>query len=155
MSLGEVHNINEDDVLCTCGARPSDGVFWGDIVKALPSHSIKIHKKKQDFLFDKGDAYYMETGDSVSEEKYRNTYKKIYKKALEKSGKRIIASSASPERVGILSRDDEIEPIVVHLVRDGRAVTWSYLKKGRDFFSAAMRWFGTNIKIELVKRRTP
>jgi len=152
-SIGEVHTINDKNTVCTCGKHPSEGLFWKELTKTLPDHSIKIHKKKKDFLLSKGNPYYMETGEVINTQKYRELYKSIYRYALEKSGKAVIVSSASLERVEVLADDPEIEPIVVHLVRDGRAVTWSYMKKYGKPFSAMMRWFGANIKAEIVKKR--
>jgi len=63
-----------------------------------------------------------------------------------------VDSSKNPDRVRALLLDPRIEPYVIHLVRDGRANTWSYIKKYKKIFPFLFTWFLKNIKIELLRR---
>jgi hypothetical protein len=50
-------------------------------------------------------------------------------------------------------QSDKIEPIILHVARDGRAVTWSYCKKYKKYFKYIFKWGLENLKIEILKRR--
>jgi len=65
----------------------------------------------------------------------------------------VVDSSKSPDRAELLGKSKNIKPVIVHLVRDGKAVTWSYMRKYKKVLSFMWRWFSSNIKTEIIKRR--
>ena len=53
----------------------------------------------------------------------------------------------------VLSQSRVIEPIALHLARDGRAVTWSYVRKYKANPAYFMIWARKNLKIEVLRAR--
>ena len=79
---------------------------------------------------------------------------KIYKEVFKKSGAEIIVDSSKHlGRIELLVKSKNIKPIIIHLVRDGRAVSWSYIKRGRKALPYMWKWFASSLKIEILKRR--
>jgi hypothetical protein len=77
----------------------------------------------------------------------------LFRRAQEYSGALyVVDSTKDPDRVALLSESTVIKPIIIHIVRDGKAVTWSFIRKYRNIAPQFFRWFFSNVKIELLRR---
>lgn len=125
--------------------------FWDGVFDERP---LGVVRSKLDFVLAR-DSYLHPSGKFVDIPSYRNRVFGMYQKVLDKAEASVIAdSSKNPDFAELLSKDERIEPIFIHLVRDGRAVTWSYMKKypgGYPLF----KWFLANIKVSLLMMRAP
>jgi hypothetical protein len=92
----------------------------------------------------------------------------LYRSIVEVSGKRIIVdSSKHPARALALSLNDDINLKLIHLVRDGRGVLWSYKKRfdkneaggvqsqiePKPTWQIAIQWMAINLFSELAASR--
>ena len=77
-----------------------------------------------------------------------------YRTVLKVTGKSILVdSSAESARVDLLMRSPDIKPLFIFLVRDGRGVTWSYMRKYKRLFPFLFMWATMNLKNEWLLRR--
>jgi hypothetical protein len=67
----------------------------------------------------------------------------------------ILDSSRDINRVEFLAQHPQIDLVIIHLTRDGKAVTWSYMKKYSKFLSYAWNWFAEDLKVEFLKEKIP
>lgn len=128
----------------------------GEKVKELSwLEHFDIYRKKFDYLYGKGKFYTAKTHEPIDLKEYIVAHEHIYMElAKDENCSFIVDSSKNPDRAESLSWSKNIDPYIIHLVRDGRGVTWSYLKKyPHNKFYALTVWFISNIKIELLKRR--
>lgn len=65
----------------------------------------------------------------------------------------IVDSSKSLDALNALSRSPRIELRVIHLVRDGRGVAISFLRRGRNPLAALAAWMSVNALLFLYIRR--
>ena len=65
----------------------------------------------------------------------------------------IVDSSKEVERAELLSTSPDIEPVIIHLVRDNRGSTWTYIKKYKKFFPYFYMWAFSNLKVEILRWR--
>ena len=71
------------------------------------------------------------------------------------TGKKIfVDSSKDPKRLNLLKQSKHLEVQTIHLVRDGRAVINSYVRKYHNFFLCFHRWFATGIWSLYLKTNT-
>ncbi len=153
---GELESFDKE-ILCTCAKKLDKCSFWGNILKKVDLGNLKVRRKKLDFILG-NDKYYIKKAGRQKPLKDLTGWLKnnelIYREILEKSGTEIIVdSSKDPDRAELLAKNNSIELIVIHLVRDGRAVTWSYLKKYSKALPFMLRWFTFNIKVEILRKK--
>jgi hypothetical protein len=121
---------------------------------APPWPRQEVYRTKLSFIFNKGPFLSGSGRKPIDEKKFLDSTVAAYRTVLEREHKEIIVdSSAQTDRADLLSRSPEIEPVYIHLVRDGRAATWSYLRKYKKFVPFFFMWASTNLKIELFLRR--
>jgi len=154
--VGELENFNKE-TLCACGKKPSRCSFWGDILKKVDFENLKIRRRKIDFILNKDKYYIKKTSRRESLKDLIDWLKNnelIYREILEKSRAEIIVdSSKNPDRAELLAKNRSIKLVILHLVRDGRAVAWSYIKKYHKASPYMWKWFASNIKAEILRRR--
>lgn len=146
-----------DGRLCSCGAPISECEYWNKVIDRLrKAHSLPALEIN-----------------SKNREQFENNNYAVMKAILEVSGKRILCDSSKDlHRLTRLLQGDCFDVSIVHIVRDARAVAYSYKKSGMwyksqgllteerrkfyDFDNAAIRWQSTNIScfLECQKRRT-
>lgn len=161
VGVGELENVSSKEeklknLLCACGKKASECSFWSQVLAGIDwPNGLGVYRKKIDFLLDrKNYVFRNKSKDAVLADIYLNLNRQLYKKILEISGKEIVFDSSKyADRLELLLSDKNLDIIILHLVRDGRGVMWSYKKKYGGVFSPIWRWLGRNLKIEIVKRR--
>lgn len=140
VSGGELINafsaVENFDEYCACGRAARNCEFWIDVFENWASGNgkdwqIEITKLKNKYesllstpvlLLSK----LFKTKDYL---RYQTLHKRFYQSIAEVSGKNIIIdSSKNPLRAYVLMDIAGIKPVVIHLIRDGRAVANSLLK---------------------------
>lgn len=154
IGVGEIITLSPNS-LCACGqvARRCD--FWNNIVDRKNDYNLKIYRSKLNFFLNKNIFISpKKPHKEILSNDYINKSEKIFFQILVNTGASVIVdSSKNVNRAELLSQSENIEPVIIHLVRDGRAVTWSYMKKYKKFLPFAWKWAAENLKIEIFKRR--
>jgi len=149
------------ETICSCKKTLMECSFWQKVFKNIPDEfqlsdsKLEIHQKKLDFIFNRKRYFSsVNRAKKIDFEKYLRLNEQIYKNILAVSGKKVIFdSSKDVDRANILSYSDKLELIFLHLVRDGRGVSYSYKIKYSGIISPVFRWALKNLKIEIFKRR--
>lgn len=156
--LTRYHRAMSRGELCTCRKKISQCPFWQKIFQGLTMADLSITRNKIDFLFNRKKYIYFRDGQpkKVDFKKYIETNEKIYQNILDASGQKVIFdSSKSPDRLEALLESQQLDITLLHLVRHGQGVAYSYIKTNRPAFSFMKKWAMTNLKIEIIKRRNP
>jgi hypothetical protein len=123
--------------ICTCGALFTECQFWHPIAERIRARGFD----EDTFLQVSSSA---ETDNEI-----------FISEVLRQSGKSVYAESTkSVPRLEALRRVRSLNVFVVHLIRDGRAIAYSNLLKGRNLYKWAHRWSRQNIAILREKDRT-
>jgi hypothetical protein len=168
VGVGELSNWlfeteKQSKILCTCRRPLSECSFWQKVFKGIPDDfrisdsKLEIYQKKIDFLLNrKKYIFASDKAKKVDLEQYLKLNEKIYENILAFSGKKVIFdSSKDVDRASALLLSQRLEVIFLHLVRDGRGVSYSYKKKYGGIVSPMLRWALKNLKIEILKQRCP
>jgi len=151
--IGELERARPESV-CTCGRSVLVCRIWHDVFGPPPWPRREVYRTKLSFLFDRGPFLSASTRKPVDAKEFVSSTVRIYRTVLEREGKEIIVdSSAQVDYADALSRSPDIEPVFIHLIRDGRGVTWSYIRKYKKLFPFLFLWFTANVKAELFLRR--
>lgn len=139
VGLGEIHAKAFDAFLsqnqmCTCLFRARECHFWKKVSERLRESTGE-------------DPFRLAPVNGGPDSIVRNTVE-LYRAVKEVSSAGILVdSSKRSRRARLLSESGMIEPKVIHLVRDGRGVAYSYLKRGHTFGQAVSQWKETNDSI--------
>lgn len=141
---------------CTCKKKIGQCNFWKPILKKVKTSSgWKVARKKINTLSGRSRFYRVRSQARVPVEEYIKNQEQLYTVVQEESGcKVIVDSSKNAARVALLAKSRIIQPVVIHLIRDGRGVLYSYLKKYKSILPYLWKWVASNIKVELLHRRT-
>jgi hypothetical protein len=102
--------------LCSCGRYFSDCTYWNSILRTL-----KQRVGRDDISINNGDFSNFEINNQL-----------LFEQILNTSGASVICDgSKNPGRLDRLLRSTKVTPMVVHLVRDARAVAYSMYRKGQ------------------------
>lgn len=165
VGVGELYQYglnNRNDLICTCGKKVSECDFWKNVFKDVDlDFHLKVFRPKKDFLFNKDRFFELDEKGKVLHridvQKYLEVNEKIFKNILKYSNKKIVLeSSKDPDRLELLLKSDKLDILLLHLVRDGRAVYCSYKKiyKGiKKPVKGDTRWLFKNLKTEIIKKR--
>jgi hypothetical protein len=154
LGIGEFH-AGRASCVCSCGKPAPECAVWQRALGPLPWREQGIFKKKLDYLFNRG-VYRCAKGAPapVDEAQFITSNLVVFRTLLADRKKTIIVdSSKEVERAEVLSKSPEIEPIVIHMVRDGRGSTWTYIAKYRKILPYFYMWAFSNLKAELLRRR--
>jgi hypothetical protein len=158
--LGECEKAGRKET-CGCGKPFPACRFWGGLFretadgKETMPDTGQVYRGAGDFLRDNGN-YRLENapGDSRATSEYAAAAAALYGYARRRSNAAaLVDSSKNVDRVAFLEAKGIVRPVVVHIVRDGRGVMWSYMKKGRKSLQYLYWWLVSNLKIELLVRR--
>ncbi|MFI9553897.1 sulfotransferase [Nonomuraea endophytica] len=135
------------DGLCGCGRRVRRCPVWSAVLEKA------FGGVRPDVLADMSRLHSMTTrgrnvlaaavpGRSVAApERYHHSLARLYGAVAEVSGCRIVVDTTKPAPYAhILARTPGIELTVVHLVRDPRAVAWSWLRHKADSMAVRPAW---------------
>ena len=163
VGVGEMENMpleinKQQQINCACGQSVAKCKFWSRVLDNVSrNNNLKIYQPKFFFLLNRKKFFSSDKNSKkklISKFAYLALNKQIYQKIKKISGKEIVFdSSKRPDRVELLALDSNFEITIIHLVRDGRGVTYSYYRKYGGFLKSALHWVLTNIKIEIFKRR--
>ncbi len=152
--MGEVAHINaRAGHMCTCGSKRSTCSFWKDVhVPTVPMH---IGRTKWDFIRGVDSYFSVSTREPIVANAYAREHSGFFVQVLRHSGaEMLVDSSKNTHRIELLSRRSTTRPLCIHLIRDSRAVTWSYVRKYRRVLPFLFKWMLFNLKIEIIKRRS-
>jgi len=156
IGLGEIESLDKQPV-CSCGEPVASCRFWKDVMNEQASPCLRLYRRKWDFILDRN-KYLRKTKGSwepvFDMDALKQANFELYTRVLTKSGKQIIADKGY-YRAELLGGDARVRPVIVHIVRDGRAVVWSYMKKYQKFLPYAWKWAAENLKVEFLRRRHP
>ncbi len=155
VGVGELQHLARNPV-CACGRNVVDCPFWYAAATKI-KYDLQVHRKKIDFLLNRP-CFWQRRGLDWrrldSENDFIGVYQSLFEHILQQSGKEVIVlSSKSVPLFELLQKSEVIEPVVIHLVRDGRAVVWSYMKKYNSTLPFIWKWIAENIKVEILKLR--
>ncbi|HEY0171095.1 MAG TPA: sulfotransferase [Pyrinomonadaceae bacterium] len=125
--------LNEDQ-LCTCLFRASECHFWKGVLDRLRAP-------------DGGEEFRLGASRLSPEEITQNTLRLFRAVAEASSAEVIVDSSKRLRRTQLLAAAGGFSPKVIHLLRDGRGVAYSYAKRGGEFRESLLNWKNTNIDI--------
>lgn len=171
---GEVEKVGvktrESHELCSCGKDFYSCPFWSEYLATRTGNSFfrrdiwQLGQSKKDFLLNRprftplrrvNRGIPFKTSDFDLEEYVRDS-EDLFAYILGKSGEEfVVDSSKNTARANALERHSKrIRPHYIHIVRDGRGVTWSYAKKYNRYGKYMARWFLENLKAEVLRWKT-
>ncbi len=129
--------------------------FWDSIIGDESIPELNIYRDKKSFLLNNNEFKTSDTSKVIDINKYIKFHERLYGKVLSKTGATVIVdSSKNPDRVELLSQSNIIEPVVLHVVRDGRGVFWSYFRKYKNnVLFCIFKWILSNVKVEILRMR--
>lgn len=149
------HNIG-----CACGAPFETCSLWSDFLIQEKTYLDKqvrdVRRKGLDTLLGRKKYMFKKyTDDNVTLEEYVRHHENLYAYVQEKTGCVYVADSTkNPTHFEVLARySNKLDIHVIHLVRDGRAVTWSYFKRYQKMLMYMKLWCSANIKVMLIAHR--
>lgn len=179
--VGELCNLHgyawQDGNLCACGEKANRCKFWSDIrqewIRRCRVEDIDGYLEMQQTYdnWKSPECWYR-----LINEKKRQSYRfriysartrALFEAITQVSGKSLIVdSSKSPTRAMALSMMNGIDLRLIHLVRDGRGIIWSLLKRAarvdQDSISpykkwkivlrAALAWTIVNSQAEILRK---
>jgi len=161
IGVGELFQYKEQikrRALCSCGKEVEKCPFWQKVFAGFSFPTLKIFQTKLDFLFAKQRYWANINGKKklIDLSKYIQLNEEIYKRIIEFSGKSVVFDSSKDiYRAEALLKSKKLEVTLLHLVRDGRGVAWSWKRAHpeRSVFHFMKVWAMTNLKIEIAKLR--
>lgn len=162
VSPGEIHNVGrfrKGKRPCSCGNNVHTCSYWSSIMKnwqELNTHESidqTITKAFKIENFKSSLAWFKIVFNYPFQSNYFKNYLKgkynFFKAIKEESGKSVVVDiSKNPLRAYALSKHPNIDLRVIHLVRDGRGVSYSIMKKSnrkqKPFWRAALYWVFIN-----------
>lgn len=125
----------EQNQLCTCLLRARECHFWSRV-----SGRLRELTGRESFRLGAADASLLaET---------RNTIDLLTAVKDVSSAEILVDSSKRLRRARMLAASGAVRPKVIHLIRDGRGVAYSYAKRGKQFREAVLQWQTVNARIE-------
>lgn len=179
-TIGELKwgDIDLETYTCSCGALLRECVFWRQVVDQMQSRGIPfdLERPATDFrvrahaLTDRivrsrvRGAVFESVRDTLvavmpTSRDVRASIGRVNREAIDvilrlQGGVWFVDSSKDPVRLKYLSETGDYELRVIHLLRDGRGVTYSSIKnKGMSAESAARDWKHTHAQIERLERK--
>ncbi len=149
--------LNSKKGVCSCGSRIVDCSFWQDVFDGIDySKFQRFYRPTVQFLLNiKKDFYIGSSKKIINILENIRIMEKVYSRILIYSKKKIIVdSSKSFDRAeALIHHSNNLDILLVHLVRDGRGVTYSNIRIGRSPIFFIKKWGLVNLKIEIIKKR--
>jgi hypothetical protein len=181
--VGEVHwsalNPRGSEYPCSCGATLGTCDFWSDVSRAMQKKGILYDANHHNTAFEiRGSKVVRKVaiaplGSSIVERvrdklvhnatgwgKHLSQIGRLNTALFDSiatmtSASVFVDSSKEPTRVRFLREYCEIDPHVIHLVRDAPAFVNSFMQKGNSIEHAIWRWNSTASQMEHLKKTTP
>ncbi len=173
-ALGELFDWVEEGRTCACGTPATECPTWRPVLDELEREGLSpADVRRIQRSVETRRAFPLLMGDLLgrrTRQRYGDALDAVLRAVFEQSGARVVvdSSKAGPRYVGravALSRFSSFDVKVLHLVRDGRGVAWSMMKRagsperGRrrsrlvGFTRAVAGWTQANVAA-LVSART-
>lgn len=138
-SVGEVRRPKakdgKEESMCTCGSALSSCSYWGPIFDRMRIRGIDPVE-------------FLQKWSARSERSTPEANETFVSEVLRQSGKQVyVESSKTLKRLACLSASAALDVYVLHLVRDGRAYTFSNMKRGYNPHASAVHWWRENHRI--------
>jgi hypothetical protein len=177
-SLGELHMLWLRGLVqqrtCGCGARVVDCPFWSEILSSLPERTRKLQPETV-VAWQRAEARARHTRRILSKrhrehdetlENLSTVILDVYNTVFDRTGAEVLVdSSKRPSNAAISATLDDLDVFVIHLVRDPRAVAYSWRRhkpsgEGGSFgemrrygpMASTAQWLGWNLAADLVVR---
>ena len=150
---GEIQNLRFSGK-CSCSKNILDCDMWRDLKDKFNPEYLTVFRSKKNFLFNSDNFYYLNSRKKVIKEECHKINDVLFDNVARIGVDFIVDSSKDVDRLEMLSRNPKLDIQVIHIVRDGRAVSWSYIRKYNKLFPWIFKWFLSNLKIEIFKKRT-
>jgi hypothetical protein len=127
---GELRSLDDflgSDGLCTCRRRASECEFWRAVLARLGPDRFRLYPSDADVGIVVGQTVRL--------------LRAIWDTA---NTSVLVDSSKWMERALLLHQAGGVDARVVHLVRDGRAVAWSHLRRGTSLRESVLTWRAQN-----------
>jgi hypothetical protein len=157
---------------CSCGKRWIDCELWGVVLPCLAreyrrdERSLALHA---DLVADRSSSVFRQRIASrrtiLQTRQYAALLRRLYELIAETAGASVVVDTSKHPGHAALARETGLDVTVVHLVRDPRAVVWSYGRKrrapdkvvarnmrSRPASYVAARWVARNALVELAIR---
>ena len=131
IGVGEISHLKKDNI-CSCGKRITECSLWAEILSQKEFGSLLVQRSLINFILGRKKFHLIDRNKKVilNSTKLINFNFYLYNKVLEKSkATHLVDSSKSIDRLTFLTQCKKIEPIIIHLIRDGRGVAWSHIRK--------------------------
>lgn len=139
-------------VTCACGSEVGACPIWRHVLDSTGDAEVTIRQSGIDLVLGR-DVYRTDSG-VLDNQTYLLRQEAIYSAIRNRTNAAVIVDSTKmPERAMLLEQSDVVSPMILHIVRDPRAVTWSYVRKYGKWVLHLTPWLRANLKIELLKRR--
>ncbi|ADI74110.1 hypothetical protein Metev_1241 [Methanohalobium evestigatum Z-7303] len=142
--------------LCGCGISSQSCPFWSQVINDWKSktgiYDLNVMKNSQD-KFENISINQRINLDSYETEFYSYliyNQELLYSISYISDKPILVDSTKNSIRALNLSLMPNIELILIHLVRNGNAVTWSNMKKDRSVKSSSKNWLISNLRSEIV-----
>jgi len=185
MALGEVDGVFAagelrffwrrglvEDRRCACGARITACPVWGAAAERVADIDAESLARDSEAVFRWGAAPRLLLGRTrrwAAFERWSTATSRLIDAVTEVTGAEVIVDSSKwPTDPGVLGRVDAIAPFSLLLVRDPRAVAWSWqrtkahhdLEQPRDMdrfpaWHSGLSWTSRNLVAGLATRRSP
>lgn len=163
VGLGEVEKIGQkfisEKARCACGERFSECPFWSKLFTKTAAYQVKqvrhIIQTKADYFLGR-EKYSFKTWANlpVTLAEYMDSTRQVFEYASQQSGASVLVDSTKMVfRAEVLAKEYTDEFVLIHLIRDGRAVAWSYYKKYGKILPFLRLWVAENLKFEMLKLR--
>jgi hypothetical protein len=139
---GEIQNLKFENK-CACLKYISDCEKWKSLKGKINPENLTIFRDKINFLKNSDNFYFLKNKKNILDNIIKNNPEIEF----------IVDSSKDIDRLEFLLKYSNLDIYVIHLVRDGRAVSWSYIRKYKKVFPWIFKWFLSNLKIEIFKKR--
>jgi len=166
-NVGEIYHLQ--DVLsgkhknskCDDGEDLEKSEFWSDILNKIDLEELL--QSKVGFLEKIALGFRIFFGLNVNSRKKGGLediklYKEVFKKKKKQKNKEVkflVESSKSLRRLIDLDNSKEIDLRIIYIVRDGRGVLNSFLKRGKNIIVIFLNWFWLNLCIKKFIKKIP
>lgn len=108
---------------CTCGEKLAECPVWSNVLARIGEQGLTVEDNSPK------SARFLEFSETMFCELQRVT-----------GAKALIESSKLMGHFKPIRQSSRVKPVLIHLVRDGRAVAWSAVKKQKNFATALDEW---------------
>jgi hypothetical protein len=148
------------DYYCSCAEKLIECPFWGDVLQKWETESplsvdqyllLQKRYERLRFLINPFKEKHFQSEDF---QKFSKATKLLFEIIQHKSGRDwVVDASKSPARAYLLKKMGVADIKVIHLVRDGRGLSYSMLKRGKSWLRALIFWVVVNLMTDIFLKK--